>query len=74
MIHDIESAAEYPLRETLDTFLGEAARRAQPPPEELAELRRAAEADPVLASALEFAATVRVDAEAIVRLREDSRA
>lgn len=65
--------ADEPL-ETLETFLGDAAHRAQPTPDELAELRRAAETDPVLASALEFAETVRVDVDAIVRLRANRRA
>ncbi|HEX6909771.1 MAG TPA: hypothetical protein VF142_05240 [Longimicrobium sp.] len=58
--------------ETLETFLGDAAHRPPPTAEETAELRAAAATDPILASALDFAESVRIDADAIVRLRANS--
>jgi hypothetical protein len=58
--------------ETLETFLGKAAHRPPPTPEEMAELRAAAATDPILASALDFAESVRIDVDAIVRLRANS--
>jgi hypothetical protein len=63
---------EEPL-ETLETFLGDALHRPPPTAEEIAELRAAAAADPVLASALDFAETVHIDVDAIVSLRANSR-
>ena len=66
------AADDEPL-ETLETFLGNAAQRPPPTPEELAELYAAAETDPVLASALDFAESVRIDVGAVVRLRASSR-
>ena len=59
--------------ETLETFLGNVAHRTAPTAEALRELRRAAEMDPVLASALDFARSVHIDVDAIVRLRANSR-
>lgn len=58
--------------ETLETFMGDAAHRPPPTPEEIAELYAAAETDLVLAAALEFAGSVRVDVDAVVRLRAGS--
>jgi len=68
-----EGAAEEEPAETLDTFLGEAAGRQPPTLEEMAELWAAAETDPVLASALQFAESVQIDVDAIVGLRASSR-
>jgi hypothetical protein len=59
--------------ETLETFLGDAAHCQPLTPEELAELRAAAATDPVLASVLDFADSVEIDVDAIVRQRADSR-
>jgi hypothetical protein len=67
-----QQGEEEPL-ETLETFLGDALHRPPPTPEEMAELRSAAETDPVLASALDFAETVHIDVDAIVSLRANSR-
>lgn len=59
--------------ETLETFLGDALHRPPPTAEDMAELRAAAETDPVLAAALDFAETVHIDVDAIVDLRANSR-
>src|SRR5688500_3475963 len=58
--------------ETLETFLGDALHRPPPTAQEIAELRAAAATDPILASALDFAETVRIDVDAIVSLRANS--
>lgn len=58
--------------ETLETFLGDARHRLPPTAEEMAELRAAAATDSVLASALEFAESVKIDVDAIVRQRASS--
>jgi hypothetical protein len=58
--------------ETLETFLGGAAHRPPPTDEEMAELRAAAATVPILASALEFAESVEIDVDAIVRQRANS--
>jgi hypothetical protein len=64
--------ADEPL-ETLETFLGDAARLSPPTPEERAELLAAAATDPILASALAFSESVTIDVDAIVRQRANSR-
>lgn len=62
------SADEEPV-ETLETFLGDSLHRPPPSPEEMAELRAMAEADPFIAAALRMAERGGLDVETILAIR-----
>lgn len=59
---------EEPL-ETLETFLGDALHRPPPTPEEMEEIRAAAEHDPALAAALWLSEHGGLDVDAILEMR-----
>jgi hypothetical protein len=59
---------EEPL-ETLETFLGDALHRPPPSPEEMEEIRAAAEHDPALAAALWLSEHGGLDVDAILEMR-----
>jgi hypothetical protein len=55
--------------ETLETFLGDALHRPPPTPEEMAELRAMADADPFVAAALRMAERGGLDVDTILAVR-----
>ena len=55
--------------ETLETFLGDSAHLPPPGPEEMAEIRAAAEHDPALAAALWLSEHGGLDVDAILEMR-----
>lgn len=55
--------------ETLETFLGDALHRPPPTPEEMEEIRAAAEHDPALAAALWLSEHGGLDVDAILEMR-----
>ena len=67
-----QSADEEPL-ETLETFLGDALHRPPPTPEEMDEIRAAAEHDPALAAALWLSENGGLDVDAILEMRNAER-
>lgn len=69
MIEKIESTADYPEEETLETFLGDALNRPPPSDEEMAELRAMAETEPAVAAALRMAERGGLDVETILATR-----
>jgi hypothetical protein len=69
MIEEIQTAAEDPFAETLETFLGDALHRPPPSAEEMAELRAMAENEPAIAAALRMAERGGLDVETILAIR-----
>lgn len=55
--------------ETLETFLGDSLHRPPPTPEEMVEIRAAAEHDPALAAALWLSEHGGLDVDAILAMR-----
>lgn len=69
MIQEIQSSAEDPSRETLETFLGAGLHRPAASLEEMEELRALAEAEPGLAAMLRLAERGGLDVETILAAR-----
>jgi hypothetical protein len=59
--------------ETLETFLGDSLHRPPPSPEEMEEIRAAAEHDPALAAALWLSEHGGLDVDAILEMRNAER-
>lgn len=68
----LQDEPELPL-ETLETFLGNGRHRPPPTPEEMAEIRAAAEHDPALAAALWLSEHGGLDVDAILEMRNAER-
>jgi hypothetical protein len=69
MMEEMQTAAEDPFAETMQTFLGNSLHRPPPTAEEMAELRAMAENEPAIAAALRMAERGGLDVETILAIR-----
>lgn len=69
MIEEMQTAAEDPFTETMETFLGDSLHRPPASAEEMAELRALAENEPGIAAPLRLAERGGLDVETILAVR-----